>query len=425
MRAILRHGAWFAVLGLRAAVAAETSTADWPEFRGPTGQGISLATDGPLEWSATKNVAWKQPLPGAGWSSPVVSGGRVWLTAMVAGASESSFRLLCFETAGGRLEWSTEIFTIGGPPPPPPHDRGLPASATPVVEGDRIYVYFGHHGAACLDRAGRILWRNERLRYDPAPPGGGSPVVAGDALVYTADCATAPFVTALDKHTGKTLWKVPRTLAAKMKFSFGAPLLITAGGQPQIVVPGSGAVAALDPTDGHELWRVRYSQQGAVAPRPVFAHGLVFVAAGYLRTELLAIRPDGTGDVTDTHVAWRIIKGAPITPALLAVGDELFAVNDAGVATCWDARTGRVHWQERLDGNYTAAPVAAAGRIYFQNETGTGTVLKADTNFTKLATNQLEEPTLASYAIAENALFIRTAGHLYRIGSEATPKTWR
>jgi outer membrane protein assembly factor BamB len=409
MFAVLRRT--FALCGFAAGALA---AADWPEFRGPTGQGISAATGLPAEWSPTKNVAWKIAVPGAGWSSPIVSRGRVFLTAAVAGEHESSYRLLCCDAASGRLEWSTELYTAGGPPPPPGHDRGLPASATPIADGDRLYVYFGHHGAACLDRAGKILWRNARLRFDPAPPGGGSPILAGEALVYVAECATAPFVTALDKHTGQTLWKVRRPLAAKMKFSFGAPLFITAAGRPQLIVSGPGAIAALDPATGRELWRVRCNQRDAVAPRPVFAHGLLFVSAGYLRTELLAIRPDGTGDVTDTHVAWRLAKGAPTTPALVALGDELYAVNDAGVATCWEARTGKVHWQERLDGNYAAAPVAADGRLYFQNDTGTGTVLRGAPAFEKLAVNPLDEPTRASPAISGGALFVRTAGHLYR-----------
>ena len=249
--------------------------------------------------------------------------------------------------------------------------------------------------------------------------GGGSAILAGDRLIYVADCATAAFVVALDQGTGKIRWRVPRTLPPKMKFSFGSPLPIEVGGQLQIVVPGAGAVTALDPRDGRELWRVRYSRENAAAPRPVFAHGLVFVAAGYLRAELLAIRPDGAGDVTDTHVAWRLTKGAPIVPALLAVGDELYGVNDAGVATCWEAKTGRVHWQERLDGNYSAAPLVAGGRIYFQNETGLGTVVEAKPVFAKLAVNDLGERTIAAAAAADGSLFVRTEKNLYRIASPA------
>jgi outer membrane protein assembly factor BamB len=196
-------------------------------------------------------------------------------------------------------------------------------------------------------------------------------------------------------------------------------------GQPQLVTPGSGAVSALDPRTGREIWRVDYARGYSVVPRPVFGHGLVFVATGFNRADLLAIRPDGQGDVTDTHVAWRTSRGAPLTPSVLLVGDELYAVNDAGIASCWDAKTGKLHWQERIEGNYSASPIAAGGRIYFQNETGTGTVLKAGREFAKLATNSLGEPTLASYGVAENALFIRTDRHLYRIGAPAAPAETR
>lgn len=401
----------FLLLATTGAVAA-----DWPEFRGRGGQGAAEGAAPPVEWTTTRNVAWKQSVPGAGWSSPVVSGGRVHLTAGIAGAAGNpALHALCFDAATGRLEWDTEIFSPGESPLPPKHEKDLPASPTPVVDGDRIYVYFSHHGAACLDRAGRILWRNPRLRFDPMQGNGASPLIAGDRLIYMADSAAAAFTVALDKHTGRTLWRVPRTLPTKRKFTFGAPLQISIDGQAQLVVPGDAVLTALDPQDGRELWRVRWRERYAVLTQPVFAHGLVYAAGGYLRGELLAIRPDGRGDVTDSHVVWRTSRGAPMTPAVVAVGRELYAVNDAGVATCWDAATGRVHWQERLEGNYTAAPVAAGGRVYFQNETGTGTVIAAATKFTLLARNRLEEPTLASYAVAEGALFIRTEGHLYRI----------
>lgn len=389
---------------------------EWPEFRGATGQGNASGAEPPIEWSTTKNVAWRQPVPGAGWSSPVIGGGRVFLTSRLAAATgDVSLQLLCFDAATGQIEWQAEIFGSAEVPPRPGHEKSLPASATAVIDGEHIYVYFGHHGAACLDRSGRIVWRNPLLRFDSGPANASSPVIVGDRFIYLAEGAIAPSVVALDKHTGKILWRVRRTLPTKLKFSFGTPLAIVGAGRSQLIVPGDGSVAALDPQDGREIWRVRHSEIYAVMPRPVFAHGLVFVSAGYNRGELRAIRPDGTGDVTDTHVVWRTIKGAPVTPGLVAAGDELYAVNDAGVATCWEAATGRVVWQERIPGNYSASPIAADGRIYFQNETGIGTVLRAGRAFAELASNDLGEPTLASYAVAEHAVFIRTAGHLYRI----------
>ncbi|MEY4941649.1 MAG: outer membrane protein assembly factor BamB precursor, partial [Verrucomicrobiota bacterium] len=340
---------WLAAGACAASIAA--AAGDWPEFRGPAGQGIVLGADPPVEWSPGKNIAWKRALPGPGWSSPVVSEGRVYLTCSIAAADGNrGLHLLSCDAATGAIEWNTEIFPLASAPLRPGHDQSQPAGATPIVEGGRIYLYFGHHGAACLDLAGKMVWRNPRLLFDPAPANAGSPVIIGDRLVYLAEGATAPSIVALDKRTGKVLWRVRRTLQTKLKFSFGTSLAIAVGGRTQLIVPADGFVAALDPADGREIWRVRHSEKYAVIARPVFARGLLFVSAGYYRGELRAIRPDGAGDVTDSHVVWRTIKGAPITAGLVADGSELYAVNDAGVATCWEADTGRVVWQERLPG---------------------------------------------------------------------------
>ncbi len=390
---------------------------NWPEFRGPTGQGISTAAGLPTEWSATQNVAWKVAVPGAGWSSPSISDGQIFLTTGVTnGSGGVSLRALAFELTTGRGLWDREIFSATEASVQPVHTKNSPASPTPIVEGDRVYVHFGHHGTACLDRAGKILWRNHELGYDPLHGNGGSPVLVGDRLVFNSDGTKEPFVAALDKATGVLVWKAPRTLKVKSYFSFCTPLVITVNGRTQIITPGSGGVSALDPKDGREIWRVRYGEGYSVVPRPVFAHGLLFIATGFNRADLLAIRADGEGDVTDTHIAWRTTKGAPLTPSVVVVGDELYAVADSGIATCFDAKTGTVHWQERLEGNYSASPIAAGGRVYFLSEEGVGTVVKASRTLEKLATNKLGERTLASYGVADGALFIRSATHLYRIG---------
>mgnify|MGYP000384715353 CR=1 FL=1 len=397
------------------------SDAAWTEFRGPTGQGRSTATGLPLEWSPTKNVAWKQLIPGSAWSSPVVSQDRVYLTTSIAApAGTSSLRALCLDAATGRLIWDTEVFAPDQTRNQPIHGKNTEASPTPILQEDRLYLHFGHHGTACLDRDGRILWRNQEVDYEAVHGNGGSPVLVGDLLVFNADGAQRPRVVALDRTTGAIRWATERTADSKQTFSFATPLLITVRGRPQIISPGSGAVVALDPKDGREIWRVRYGSGFSVIPRPVYAHGLVFVATGYGRADLLAIRPEGDGDLTDTHIVWRVTKGAPLTPSVVVVGDELYAVADIGLASCFDARTGKLHWQERLEGNYSASPLAADGRIYFQNENGTGTVVRAGRKFVQLAVNRLEERTLASYAVADGALFIRTATQLYRIQNSAT-----
>jgi outer membrane protein assembly factor BamB len=360
-------------------------------------------------------------VPGTGWSSPVISRGRVFLTTDAPGAGGGhSLRTLCFDALTGQLLWNTEVFGDADVREQMIHSKNSEASPTPIVEGSRIYVHFGHHGTACLDLTGAVVWRNNRLGYYETVHGnGGSPVIVEDRLIFNADGAEAAYVVALDKGSGELLWKRKRGLDAPQSFSFSTPLLITVNGQRQVISPGSGAVFALDPVDGREIWRVRYGRGYSVVPRPVFGEGLLFVTTGFDRADLLAIRPDGKGDVTETHVAWRTTRGAPLTPSVLLIGGDVFAVNDAGIASCWDARTGQLFWQQRIDGNYSASPITAHGRIYFQNETGLCTVIVAGREFVKLAANDLGEYTLASPAVAENAIFIRTEEHLYRIAGEA------
>ena len=405
-------------------VGATRGAQDWTEFRGPTGQGHADALPVPLEWGAARNIAWKQSIPGRGWSSPVLKGGRLYLTSAVDGESQSkmSLRTLCLDSRSGKILWNVEVFDGSGQTPRI-HTKNSHASPTPLAAGDRIYVHFGHQGTACLDLEGKVLWRQSSLSYAPVHGNGGSPILAGDALIFSCDGASDPFVVALDKSSGKVLWKTKRVSSAKKKFSFSTPLLITVNGQPQVITPGSGAVCALDPKTGREIWQARYGEGYSVIPRPVFGQGLIFIATGYDQPTVMAIRPDGKGDVTDTHVAWTLKKGAPNTPSLLLVGEELYMVSDGGIASCVEARTGRVHWQERIGGNYSASPIHANGRIYFQNEEGTGVVLKAGKAFEKLASNELGEKSLASYAVGDGALFIRTERHLYKVTGDSSKKS--
>ena len=390
---------------------------DWPEFRGPSGQGHAATARLPLEWSATRNVAWKQVLPGQGWSSPALNAGRVFLTTAVGGDAGAAMTLhaLSLDESSGKILWDTQVF--GDRQASHIHTKNSHASPTPLVSDGRVYVHFGHQGTACLDLEGTVLWRNTSLAYSPVHGSGGSPILAGDALVFSCDGASDPFVVALDRNTGKVLWQTRRTTTAKKTFSFSTPLLITVNGQQQVISSGSGMVGAFDPKTGREIWRVRYGEGYSVIPRPVFGHGLLFIATGFDQPTVMAIRPDGQGDVTETHVAWTLKKSAPNTPSPVLVGEELYMVSDGGIASCVDAKTGRVHWQERIDGNYSASPIYADGRIYFQNEEGTGVVVKASREFQKLASNTLGERTLASYAVADKALFIRTDKHLYKVST--------
>ena len=392
---------------------------DWPEFRGPTGQGISPAKHVPIHWSGSSNVVWKTPLAMAGWSSPVLVKQRLYLTGSRAKSGSSGLELavLCLDARSGAILWSTNVFTPDNGANI--HRKNGYASPTPVVSDGRLYAHFGHLGTACLDLKGRVIWRQTSVRYPPVHGNGGSPVLAGDHLIFSCDGASEPFVIALDRKTGQVRWKTrrPNDALAK-KFSFSTPLLITHAGRQELISPGAGGTYAYDPLSGRLLWQVSTGTGFSVVPRPVFAHGLLFVNTDYDFPKLYAIRPGGEGDVTATHLAWQIGRGAPSTPSALVVGDELYFVSDAGIATCADARSGKVHWNERLGGGFSASPVFADGRIYFQNEEGVGFVVQAGKTFELLARNELGERTLASSAVDDGALYLRGAEHLYRIGKK-------
>jgi outer membrane protein assembly factor BamB len=390
----------------------------WPEFRGPTGQGHSSASSLPLHWGPDRNVAWKVPIPGKGWSSPIVCGGTIFLTTAVpldgkgGGDGPQSLRALGLDARSGAVKWNVEVFRHDGAEI---HSKNSHASATPLGDGKRVYVHYGTYGTAALDLDGRVLWRNRELRYEPVHGSGGSPALAGRALVVHCDGGDRQFVAALDRETGEVLWRKDRPWDPRKGFSFSTPLLIDVAGRKELVSPGSEGVVAYDPGTGDEIWRVRYEGGYSVVPRPVHGHGLVFVCTGYEDPALLAIRPGGRGDVTETHVAWRRDRGAPHNPSPLLVGDRLAIVSDRGVATCLDARTGKEHWQRRLGGSMSASPIGALGRIYFLGEEGETVVIRAEGNGEELARNDLGERALASPAVAGSAIFIRTEKHLFRI----------
>lgn len=395
-------------------------SADWTQFRGPDGNGHAVATDVPLEWSSSNNVAWKQAVPGEGWSSPVVSNGTVYLTAAVYDSGDSgdySLRLLSFNVKTGEQRGDVEIFRQDGATAAKIHKKNSHASPTPVVEGDRIYVHFGHEGTACVNSDLNVLWRTRELAYEPVHGNGGTPVIVDDLLIFSCDGREDPVVVGLDKTNGKVRWKSPRKAETARKFSFATPILINVEGERQLISPGSGEVSALDPMTGEELC-VNYGDGYSVIPKPVYANGLVYVCTGYNRPNLLAIRPDGRGDVTETHVVWETDDQVPHTPSLLIIGDELYMVSDKGIASCLDAHTGKPHWVERLGGNYSASPVYVDGRIYFQSEQGDTTVIAPGREYQKLATSHLDEQTLASYAVVDNALLIRSEKFLYRIEAQ-------
>jgi outer membrane protein assembly factor BamB len=379
---------------------------DWPEFRGPTGQGHSAQVGLPVRWSETENVRWKVAVPGKGWSSPVLKGSQIWLT--TAADEGRSLRAVCLDRETGRIVQNVEVLQKNEPGPI--HPKNSHASPTPILENDRVYVHFGSHGTACLSTRGEIVWRTTLNYYHRHGPG-GSPALVGDLLVVSCDGYDSQFIVALDKRTGAERWRRPRPDG---RHAYSTPLTIQVNGRTQVISTGGNRVTAYDPSSGEEIWWSRYDGYSLI-PRPVFGHDLVFICSGYETPLIYAIRPIGSGDVTETHVAWSLRQGAPHTPSPILVGRELYTVSDAGVAQCLDAATGKVHWRMRLGGGFSASPVFADGKLYFLNEEGVTTVLAPGTQFQKRAVNRIDGRTLASLAVADKALYLRSDAHLYRI----------
>ena len=410
----------FLLPALVIAFAASLHADNWHQFRGPSGDGHAQARNIPLKWSPTENIAWKQKLPGNGWSSPILHNDRLYLTTAVTRDKSTppalSLRVLCVDSKNGKVIWDKEIFRPNGSRVQKQHKKNSYASPTPFIEDNRIYVHFSHMGTACLDLNGKIVWKNDTLNYKPVHGTGGSPVVVRNILFFSCDAGSNPFVVALDKKTGKVRWRKDRNIEVSRTFSFSTPAVIRVNGQTQIISPGSGAVIAYDPADGSEIWKVRYGQGYSVVPRPVYAHGLVYVCSGFNQAILHAIDPTGKGDVTETHVKWKHNKSVPKSASILAIGDEIFMVADKSFATCLDAKTGRIHYQERVEGGYSTSPTFADGRIYITNEEGKTTVLAPGKKFKILAESDMAERTLASFAVADGTIFLRSQEALYRIG---------
>jgi outer membrane protein assembly factor BamB len=382
---------------------------DWPEFRGPTGQGNSDERGLPLMWSETKNVRWKVAIPGRGWSSPSIHGDRIWLT--TATDEGKSLRAISVDRNTGAILQNVEVFrvkSLGNF-----NSKNSQASPTPVLEGDRVYLHFGAYGTACITQSGEIIWKT-RLDYDNGQHGpGGSPVIYDNLLILSCDGQDVQYVVALDKLSGKIKWKKLR----EGYQAYTTPLVVRLPSGDQVISPGAFRAVSYEPRTGKELWQVRYGDGFSNVPRPVYGNGLVFICTGFQQPSLLAVRLDGRGDVTKSHIAWTLKRGVSLTPSPLLVGDELYMVSDNGVASCIDAKTGAPYWQVRLGGNHSASPIYADGRIYFLSEEGESVVIAPGKDFKALAKNQLDGPTLASMAVSNGSIFVRSQTHLYRLSN--------
>jgi outer membrane protein assembly factor BamB len=424
---------WMGLMVL--AGAAVLQAEDWPQFRGPTGDGLAAAARPPLTWSPTRNVAWKAPVPGRGRSSPVILGDRIWLTTAVETGlrtfAEGPDRMqqaervvigaVCLERATGKQVYHVDLFPLENPAPV--NLLNSYATPTPVAEPGRLYCDFGTFGTACLDAAtGAVLWKRQfPLDHHHGP--GSSPVVYKDLLVLVRDGRDQQYVTALNKNTGETVWKTnrPPIAASNREFhkSFSTPLIFESDGRVQMVVPGAQWLVAYDPETGKEIWRVDDGKGETVAPRPVQGKGMAYLSTGVLggRAQLWAVRVDGQGDVTRTHVAWKLPTTIGFMPSPLLAGRELYLLNDDGFVACVDASSGDVLGKGRAGGNYAASPVHAEGRLYCFSREGKTVVLQANKDLTLLAENQLEGPIFASPAFVGSAIYLRTDSHLFCLQS--------
>jgi len=405
--------------------------ADWPEFRGPSGDGHVSAPGAttpiglPLHWSETNNLKWKTEIPYRGWSTPVVLGGQVWLT--TATEDGHDFFALGVDGGTGKVLFNEKLFHSDSPEPLG-NNVNCYATPSPAIEPGRVYVHFGSYGTACLDTGtGKVLWQRDDLRCRHYRGPSSSLILFENLLILTLDGVDLQYHIALDKQTGRTVWKTDRSVEwndqdvpgqmakdGDLRKAHSTPLIVTVAGKPQMLSAGAKAAYAYDPRTGRELWRVRYPAWSA-APSPLYRDGLAFIITGSGKTELLAIRVDGQGDVTDTKVAWKSDASVAKTASPILVDDLLYMVSDDGAVTCLEAATGEKIWRERIPGRYAASPIYGDGRIYFFNQQGTTTVLKPGRTFEILATNTLGSGFMASPAVAGKSFFLRTKTHLNRV----------
>ena len=414
------------LIGCMAARADNTGTkqrgdqGNWPDWRGPTGDGRSDATDLPLNWSESENIVWKTRIHDLGYSTPVVWGDQVWVT--TATKDGRTLYAVCIDLNTGRVVHDVEVFHPKRPQRI--HRNNSYATPSAVVEQGRTYVHFGTHGTACLDsKTGKVLWRRTDLNCDHMQGPVSSPVLFDDLLIVHLEGTDVQFIAALNKKTGDTVWRVDRPAdlyenvePVFLRKAYHTPVLVDVDGQTQLVSNGALLVTGHEPQTGKELWRVIYRDDNTIS-RIVSGHGLFFVNCGGPpnATHLWAVRQGGAGDVTDTHVVWKMTKDVPLESSPVLVGDLLYTLSDRGMLICLEAMTGKRVWSERLEGKYGASLLYADGRIYISSKEGKTTVIEPGPKFRKLAVNELDGFLGASPAVAGKSLLLRTKTHLYRV----------
>ncbi len=422
-------GAWFRWFGgvVLAISPALASAEDWPGFRGPTGQGMSSEKNLPLTWSSTENVAWKTAIPGEGWSSPIVHGDHVFVTSTT--EEGKSCHVICVDRRSGKIRWNTQVFAQ---PVRKKRPENSDATPTPVTDGQHVYAVFSGGGIAAVDYAGRVAWTNHEVPFYGHHGLAASPILYDDLLIMPYDGSSdgddnkigwkVPWeeavVLAVDKRTGEVRWRGKRGLS---RLGHVTPNVLRENGKAQIISGSGDRVQGFDPKTGELIWSI-YSQGEGVTPSIVIGDGLIFSCSGFEAPTIRVVRTGGQGDVTKTHIAWEQIRGVPSLASLLYVKPHLYSVTDAGIATCFDAASGEIVWQERVGGKHSSSPVYADGRIYMlTEEEGESVVIAAGPEFKILARNKLDERCKACMAVSQGNLFIRSEKNLYCIGDPPAP----
>ena len=424
---------------------ASLAASDWPTWRGPHATGISDETNLPERWSATENIAWTAPLAGIGVSTPIVSGDRVFVTSqigegvrrpgnhprLVQGADPTAageralgaaaaadgrtfFVVEAFDRLDGKRAWEYRFEATGDLAGV--HDKHNLASSSPVTDGQLVYAWFGSGQLVALDMNGKVVWQRhlgtEISPFDVQWGHASSPTLFGDLLILLCDHTSASYLLAVDKRTGKDRWKADR---GKGRMSYTTPFVVNAASGPELIVNSSERVDAYDPRTGTFLWHIGGTNRFPI-PSPSFHDGIVYLPRGYRSGPYTALRPGGRGDISKTHVVWEVPTGAPYISSLVFDAGVLYMASDVGGVVAVDAQTGRRIWQERVDGIFSASPVAGDGKVYFASETGATVVVKAGREPSILATNNIGERLIASPAISNGQIFLRGDGKLFCIG---------
>lgn len=381
----------------------------WPRFRGPSGQGNVASRKLPVEWDKDgRNIVWRTKLTGAGNSSPVVWGEQIFLTSSDVKGTERF--LHCFDKSTGSLRWTRQA--PPQPPEPAVRDKNGYASATPVTDGERVICFLGSCGLVCYDFAGNLLWHYGDLKIQTTHGTGSSPVLYRDLVILAQDQNRSDSIfIALDKRTGKQVWQAQRPKA----MTWTTPIIVHAGDRDELLLAGGETLRSYDPATGKELWSLRGPTQ-EVIPAIVVGKDLLYSASGR-NGPTLALRPGTSGDVTDTNLVWRAVRGGPHVPSPILVAGRLYTANDTGIITCLDAATGKLIYQERIEDRFSASPIAAGDLLYFPAESGITYVLRAGDTLDIVARNDLGAPILASPAVADARILMRTQEELVCIGT--------